>query len=217
MSVRLSSVNVARGGGKVLPDELQHQQLVKIGIQQGARNGIQLPVMVVRAPGQVNNHVNPTLIEAPVALEARPADSLKPLKRRPAAMVERCHLSFQPAENQSAAQMPDGVLHESPQSSTAFYEEPETSSAHSARRAVRMSRLREWLAGGLLISDGAWGTELQARGLPSGVTPDTWNLTHADRVEDVARAYVEAGSQVILTNTFRANHVAMQRLLRRRA
>jgi methionine synthase I (cobalamin-dependent) len=74
---------------------------------------------------------------------------------------------------------------------------------------ARMSRLREWLAGGLMISDGAWGTQLQARGLASGTTPDTWNLTHAEQVESVARAYVEAGSQVILTNTFRANAVAM--------
>jgi 5-methyltetrahydrofolate--homocysteine methyltransferase len=72
-----------------------------------------------------------------------------------------------------------------------------------------MSRLREWLAGGLMISDGAWGTQLQARGLASGTTPDTWNLTHSEQVESVARAYVEAGSQVILTNTFRANAVAM--------
>jgi methionine synthase I (cobalamin-dependent) len=60
-----------------------------------------------------------------------------------------------------------------------------------------------------MISDGAWGTQLQARGLASGTTPDTWNLTHAEQVESVARAYVEAGSQVILTNTFRANAVAM--------
>ena len=73
-----------------------------------------------------------------------------------------------------------------------------------------MSRLREWLAGGLLITDGAWGTELQARGLDPGAAPDTWNLTHPERVEAVARAYVEAGSQVILTNTFRANAVAME-------
>ena len=72
-----------------------------------------------------------------------------------------------------------------------------------------MSRLREWLAGGLMISDGAWGTQLQARGLASGTTPDTWNLTHAEQVESVARAYVDAGSQVILTNTFRANAVGM--------
>lgn len=73
-----------------------------------------------------------------------------------------------------------------------------------------MSRLNEWLAGGVMISDGAWGTQLQARGLPSGTTPDAWNLTHADQVESVARSYAEAGSQVILTNTFRANAVAMQ-------
>ena len=73
-----------------------------------------------------------------------------------------------------------------------------------------MSRLVDWLAGGLLITDGAWGTELQARGLDPGVAPDTWNLTHPERVEAVARAYAEAGSQVILTNTFRANAIAMQ-------
>ena len=73
-----------------------------------------------------------------------------------------------------------------------------------------MNRLNVWLTNGLLITDGAWGTELQARGLPPGTMPDTWNLTHPERVESVARAYVEAGSQVILTNTFRANAIAMQ-------
>jgi 5-methyltetrahydrofolate--homocysteine methyltransferase len=72
-----------------------------------------------------------------------------------------------------------------------------------------MSRINDWLAGGLMISDGAWGTQLQNRGLPSGTIPDTWNLTHADKVEEVAAAYVDAGSQVILTNTFRANAAAM--------
>jgi len=74
---------------------------------------------------------------------------------------------------------------------------------------ARMSRLGEWMDGGLLITDGAWGTELQARGLPPGTIPDTWNLTHPEKVEGVARAYAEAGSQIILTNTFRANAVAM--------
>jgi len=72
-----------------------------------------------------------------------------------------------------------------------------------------MSRLSEWLSKGLLITDGAWGTELQARGLAPGMIPDSWNITHPDKVESVARAYVDAGSQVILTNTFRANAVAM--------
>jgi methionine synthase I (cobalamin-dependent) len=73
-----------------------------------------------------------------------------------------------------------------------------------------MNRLDKWLAGGPLITDGAWGTELQARGLAPGAAPDTWNLSHPERVEEVARAYVEAGSQVILTNTFRANSIAME-------
>ena len=65
-----------------------------------------------------------------------------------------------------------------------------------------MSRLQEWLKDGLLITDGAWGTEMQKRGLEAGANPDAWNLEHPERVEEVARAYAEAGSQVILTNTF---------------
>ncbi len=73
-----------------------------------------------------------------------------------------------------------------------------------------MSQLEGWLARGLLITDGAWGTELQARGLPAGISPDSWNLTHPDQVEQVARAYADAGSEIILTNTFRANRVAMK-------
>ncbi len=73
-----------------------------------------------------------------------------------------------------------------------------------------MTVLASWLTDGPLITDGAWGTELQARGLPTGTNPDTWNLTHPERVEEVARAYAEAGSQIILTNTFRANLVAMK-------
>lgn len=72
-----------------------------------------------------------------------------------------------------------------------------------------MNLIEDWCKNGLLITDGAWGTELQARGLPAGTIPDLWNLTHPDRVEEVARAYAEAGSEVILTNTFRANSVAM--------
>ena len=58
---------------------------------------------------------------------------------------------------------------------------------------------------GPVITDGAWGTELQARGLGPGEVPDVWNLTHPKEVAEVARAYVEAGSQIILTNTFGAN------------
>ncbi|WP_291981049.1 homocysteine S-methyltransferase family protein [Luteitalea sp.] len=64
-------------------------------------------------------------------------------------------------------------------------------------------------AAGVVITDGAWGTQLQARGLPPGTCPDTWNLSHPDLVEQVPRAYVEAGSRIVLTNTFRANRLAL--------
>ena len=69
--------------------------------------------------------------------------------------------------------------------------------------------LAEWLARGPLVADGAWGTELQARGLDAGECPDAWNLKHPDKVLEVAAAYVAAGSQVILTNTFRSNRVTL--------
>lgn len=69
--------------------------------------------------------------------------------------------------------------------------------------------IEQLLANGPVVTDGAWGTQLQARGLSSGDCPDSWNLLHPERVEEVPRAYVEAGSQVILTNTFRANSVSL--------
>ena len=75
-----------------------------------------------------------------------------------------------------------------------------------------MNGMSDWLTAGLMISDGAWGTQLQARGLAPGTNPDTWNLTQPGKVEEVARAYADAGSQVILTNTFRANAIAMPEL-----
>jgi len=71
--------------------------------------------------------------------------------------------------------------------------------------------IQQLVSQGPVLTDGAWGTEFQARGLEAGECPDHWNLTHPDRVEQVARAYVDAGSQVILTNTFRANRLALER------
>jgi len=71
--------------------------------------------------------------------------------------------------------------------------------------------INELLSEAPVLTDGAWGTEMQARGLEPGDCPDEWNLSHPDRVEEVARAYVEAGSQVILTNTFGANRILLAR------
>lgn len=69
--------------------------------------------------------------------------------------------------------------------------------------------IEQLLADRPVITDGAWGTQLQTRGLPVGACPDEWNLLQPEQVEAVPRAYVEAGSQIVLTNTFRANRVAL--------
>ena len=72
-----------------------------------------------------------------------------------------------------------------------------------------MDTIQKLLLSGPVVTDGAWGTELQALGLAPGQSPDAWNLLFPERVERVARSYVDAGSQVILTNTFGANQVRL--------
>ena len=61
-----------------------------------------------------------------------------------------------------------------------------------------------------LCTDGAWGTQLQGLGARPGEMTDRWNVSEPDRVLSVARSYVEAGAQVILTNTFSCNRVALE-------
>jgi len=53
-----------------------------------------------------------------------------------------------------------------------------------------------------ILLDGAMGTMLFSRGLVSGNSPDEWNLSHPEEVRKIHRTYIEAGSQIILTNTF---------------
>ena len=64
------------------------------------------------------------------------------------------------------------------------------------------ARLRN---GEIILSDGALGTMLQAAGLEPGVCPESWNIDYPERVEAIARAYAEAGSTAVETNTFGAN------------
>ena len=66
-----------------------------------------------------------------------------------------------------------------------------------------MNKLQELLAKeGRLLLDGAMGTMLMAAGLEQGAPPEEWNVNHPDRVQAVHRAYIEAGSNIILTNSF---------------
>ena len=57
----------------------------------------------------------------------------------------------------------------------------------------------------VVITDGAWGTELAVCGLGSSTLPETWNLDHPDKIQGIASSYIEAGAEIILTNTFGAN------------
>ena len=62
-----------------------------------------------------------------------------------------------------------------------------------------------------LCTDGAWGTELMKLGGKPGEVKELWNVTAPEKVLQVARAYVDAGSHVILTNTFSANRVVLEK------
>lgn len=59
--------------------------------------------------------------------------------------------------------------------------------------------------GKTLVSDGAWGTFLQAKGLKAGECPELWNIEHASAVLDIAKSYIAAGADTIETNSFGGN------------
>jgi 5-methyltetrahydrofolate--homocysteine methyltransferase len=67
-----------------------------------------------------------------------------------------------------------------------------------------------WRKGTVLVADGAWGTEFFKRGLMQGSPPDEWNLAHPEMVREVTREYLEAGADIVLTNTFGANRFRLE-------
>ena len=56
-----------------------------------------------------------------------------------------------------------------------------------------------------LLADGATGTNMMAMGLPPGQAPDLWNLQAPEKVSDLHGRFIEAGADIILTNTFGSN------------
>lgn len=73
--------------------------------------------------------------------------------------------------------------------------------------------MRDWRerlnAKKVLALDGAWGTELARRGLPTGEAPERWNLERPEEVRAVAAAYVAAGADIILTNSFGGSRIKL--------
>ncbi len=65
--------------------------------------------------------------------------------------------------------------------------------------------IRELLGKEYLFYDGGTGTYLQAHGLQPGELPESWNLTHPEILIAMHRSFLEAGSHILLTNTFGAN------------
>ena len=69
-----------------------------------------------------------------------------------------------------------------------------------------MDDLRQAIRDRILILDGAMGTMLQRHGLSGN--NETFNLSHPDAVRDIHRAYIDAGADIISTNTFGANRIS---------
>jgi len=65
-------------------------------------------------------------------------------------------------------------------------------------------------SGKILVSDGAWGTFLQAKGLKPGECPELWNVEHPDIVFEIAQSYISAGSDMIETNSFGGSRLKLE-------
>jgi 5-methyltetrahydrofolate--homocysteine methyltransferase len=75
-----------------------------------------------------------------------------------------------------------------------------------------MSKLAGRLAQpGILVADGATGTMLQRAGLPRGMAPERWNLENPGAIQDLHTSYLEAGADVILTNSFGGTRYRLER------
>ena len=72
-------------------------------------------------------------------------------------------------------------------------------------RIMRASLADLLSAGGTLLADGATGTNYFERGLGAGDPPEFWNADHPEKVRDLHQQFVDAGADIILTNTFGCN------------
>lgn len=74
-----------------------------------------------------------------------------------------------------------------------------------------MLRLSDRIARGeFMVSDGAWGTNLQSKGLGAGECPESWNIERPEAVAAVAAEYIAAGAQLVETNSFGGNRFKLE-------
>jgi 5-methyltetrahydrofolate--homocysteine methyltransferase len=62
----------------------------------------------------------------------------------------------------------------------------------------------------IIVSDGAMGTTLQSRGLPSGHCPEEWNISHPEVLLSIHKDYFASGSDIVETNTFGGNRFRLK-------
>lgn len=75
-----------------------------------------------------------------------------------------------------------------------------------------MKRITDELKGGkVLVSDGAWGTFLQQKGLKPGECPEEWNITRSADVFEIAKSYLDAGADMVETNSFGGSRFKLAR------
>ena len=71
------------------------------------------------------------------------------------------------------------------------------------------SEFQALLSNGTVILDGATGSNLRASGMPVGVCTEQWVLEHPEVLQNLQRAYVEAGSQIVYAPSFSANRLSL--------
>lgn len=87
---------------------------------------------------------------------------------------------------------------------------PDAATRLAAEGGAASARFRALLdEGGPIIADGAMGTMLFAAGLQFGDPPELWNLAHPDVVRRIHRGYLDAGSRILMTNTFGGNRLRL--------
>ena len=87
---------------------------------------------------------------------------------------------------------------------------PDTETRRSIEGGKASQKFRDLLADGApIMADGAMGTMLFANGLQFGDPPEVWNLTQPEVIRRIQRGYLDAGSQIIMTNTFGGNRLRL--------
>lgn len=75
---------------------------------------------------------------------------------------------------------------------------------------MNIKQFKELVSQKLHLLDGATGTELQKRGMPTGVCPEQWVIENPETIKQIQKAYVDAGSDIIYTCTFGGNRIKLE-------